>query len=791
MEIPWLDELMDRVRIRLAAQSCTLYVPDTYWADEYRLVSMPGVRIREPMFGFGFPASSRRIICEGHPEMFLSGLEASTFQGPCDAALAQIEETSRSLFAGFGEREGIGAFSRLFYPGSNDKPAAVLFVNFANPQSFDATQKNAIREILGEIAPRLPEITTELVRLDAKPLAEAMKILHPAKAFVSQAAEVFSFAESGELASQLSEILRVALDALGIPESEGVGTIHLYEPEASILKLIAHRGNAQTLAAARTQSVDRGVGVASWVVLRQRAILISDLETSPYRAIQVPVHRDVRSELAVPMIANGKLVGVLNLESTKKNAFSSASVRSLWYAASSAALAFQITKGNSITRSLLDVCATAATDKEGRESLKKTALVLRDALNADYCDIWHYNQLISKFDAAGSTHEQFEPAISSDGWSMFIQASNKAVWLSEIQSETGFHSKAWNSGVWAEISRQDGCPLLVNKRVVDFGITAQLGIPIAALDGCGGVAWVKYKQGRLPPGPERMREVLSYVNEASLVLDAVRWRLEMPSQFNLRQIGQKLNAWWETGVLNLGPLTPYLEGYIIHRLFHAHVSGDFHVVKEVKKLRSVVGLLIGDATGKAVPGLLNALPFMTGFEVFGEDSGSARYVMDRLMNVAHTLGVSGTGACLTFTLFQEKIEKFIHNSVYLAATSAGHPSFIFLRRKPKLDYHLVPDPNTPAHGPLLGDPLRRPLSEEQLKLEPDDMLIGYSDGVGQALAPGSEDQQDWADRIIQLALGNTTKPCKDIAEAIIAAAEAVGPLEDDMTVCVLRRTTQT
>jgi hypothetical protein len=150
-----------------------------------------------------------------------------------------------------------------------------------------------------------------------------------------------------------------------------------------------------------------------------------------------------------------------------------------------------------------------------------------------------------------------------------------------------------------------------------------------------------------------MRDAFSYVSQARLVLDAVQWRLEMPSQFDLRVIGNKLKAWSETGPLRFGSLASYKDGHVIHRSFHAHVCGDFHAIKAVHG--SVVRLLISDATGKAVPGLLNALPLMTGFEVFGGDSPSTRFVMDKLVNVANTLGVSGTGLYCTSCLLRKKL----------------------------------------------------------------------------------------------------------------------------------------
>jgi putative methionine-R-sulfoxide reductase with GAF domain len=780
MEISWLNKLLDDERLNLGATSCTLYVPDTYWDGEYRLVSMPGVKIREPMYGFGFPASSRRLICEGDPEVFESGRSAAAFCGVEPPAPQGVHEEHRMLFGGFGEREGVAAFARLFHPGPDGKPGAVLFVNFGHDVSFGNRLQDQIRSILNNtIVPHLGDITSELRRLDARPLAEAMKILHPAQALATAFANADPSGSEDRLQDQFTEILKLSLSALGIDPTEGLGTVHLYEPEAAILKLAAHYGNVSDLTAASVQAVDRGNGIASWVVLRQRAILINDLTGSLFQGIQVVINKDVQSELAVPMVANGELVGVLNLESTRKDAFSSASVRSLWYAANSAAVAFQMAKSSSITRMLLDICATAARDREGRASLKKIAKVLCFALDADFCDIWPYNPQLHRFDAAGSS------PIRSNGWSAYIREAPHPVWLSDIIDENHFSCKVWTGTAWLDAPNPESLPSSVNKKAMEIGVKAQLGMPITVSGEFAGVAWIKYKRGRLPPGPERMRDAFSYVSQARLVLDAVQWRLVMPSQFDLDAIGgSKLKAWSETGPLHFGSLDSFLDGYVVHRSFHAHVCGDFHAIKAVQG--SVVGLLIGDAAGKAVPGLLNALPLMTGFEIYGGDSSSARHPMEKLMDVANTLGVSGTGLYCTFTLFQDKVETGIRNKLLLSVTSAGHPSLILLRRsETELLNQLIPGLQSPAKGALFGYPLRRPLSEDPLMLEPGDTLVAYTDGVGQALTAHSEKEHDWAERIIQLA----TVPagtCQEVAEAIVSAAEKAGPLHDDMTVWVVR-----
>jgi hypothetical protein len=178
-----------------------------------------------------------------------------------------------------------------------------------------------------------------------------------------------------------------------------------------------------------------------------------------------------------------------------------------------------------------------------------------------------------------------------------------------------------------------------------------------------------------------------------------------------------------------------------------------------------------------VPGLLNALPLITSFELFAGDSGSTRFVMEKLMTVANKLGVSGSGLYCTFTR--------IHKNVFLSATGAGHPALILIRSNP-MDFHQIPRPFGPADGPSFGFNLKMPLAEAQEQLVPGDTLIAYTDGVGEALCGRSQDQQVWEREIMRRAVDPAFGSCMEIAEGVMKAAEAAGPLHDDMTVCVIR-----
>src|SRR5207244_5574648 len=62
-----------------------------------------------------------------------------------------------------------------------------------------------------------------------------------------------------------------------------------------------------------------GRGVTGWVAKTGKPLRVPDV-TADRR--YVSVRKDIRSELAVPLLVEGTLIGVLNVDSTRKNAFS-------------------------------------------------------------------------------------------------------------------------------------------------------------------------------------------------------------------------------------------------------------------------------------------------------------------------------------------------------------------------------------------------------------------------------------------------------------------------------------
>lgn len=91
--------------------------------------------------------------------------------------------------------------------------------------------------------------------------------------------------------------------------------ILLFDPQEKALKVAASSGYQDDLLGVQ---VALGQGITGWVAAHQEPLLVNDVLNDPR---YIPGKESVRSELAVPLIFRGELLGVLNVENDKLNAF--------------------------------------------------------------------------------------------------------------------------------------------------------------------------------------------------------------------------------------------------------------------------------------------------------------------------------------------------------------------------------------------------------------------------------------------------------------------------------------
>lgn len=112
--------------------------------------------------------------------------------------------------------------------------------------------------------------------------------------------------------------------AVLISERLGYPYVHLYTVHPNRRQIIFEAGSGPRSQALRgyVLSLDHAEGIIPWVARHGETVLANDVTQEPrYRPSPVPP-ADTRAELAVPIIYDNQVIGVLDLQSDQSNAFS-------------------------------------------------------------------------------------------------------------------------------------------------------------------------------------------------------------------------------------------------------------------------------------------------------------------------------------------------------------------------------------------------------------------------------------------------------------------------------------
>jgi sigma-B regulation protein RsbU (phosphoserine phosphatase) len=192
-----------------------------------------------------------------------------------------------------------------------------------------------------------------------------------------------------------------------------------------------------------------------------------------------------------------------------------------------------------------------------------------------------------------------------------------------------------------------------------------------------------------------------------------------------------------------------------------------------------IAMVVGDVAGKGMPASLLMSSLQARVKVLFEDG-------DRLAEKITRLNKATTANCPDnrfITFFMAIADPATGDLVY---TNAGHNPPVLVRKNTQgggTHFDLLD-----GGGMILGILPMSQYKEFQVRMEPGDVLILFSDGVTEAANPADEDfgEQRLADLVASL----RDRPAKEIVEAIhaeVAKFTQGAPPADDITVVVARR----
>lgn len=224
--------------------------------------------------------------------------------------------------------------------------------------------------------------------------------------------------------------------------------------------------------------------------------------------------------------------------------------------------------------------------------------------------------------------------------------------------------------------------------------------------------------------------------------------------------------------------SPHVEGFDIVSLYRSamEVGGDYYDYVQVSE--NELGIVIGDVSGKGVPGALVMAMVRSILQAIGIGNHSTKDVLSKLnKHVCNSLKTD-----MFVSIFYCILDTKNRTLTY---SRAGHDPLILLPAG-KSDHELLTT-NGIAIG--LSDPavFSGVIEEKTVHLAPDDIVLFYTDGITEAM---NEKQEEFGfDRLIKVITLNRALEAKDISAKVDEeVTQFAGNMHqhDDITMVVLK-----
>jgi phosphoserine phosphatase RsbU/P len=571
------------------------------------------------------------------------------------------------------------------------------------------------------------------------------------------------FRERAELLDFLLEVSRVSSETLDLAEQLSaiasivkevvpydVFAILLYSDRTQALTIRHAIGHREEVV--RSLSIPLGEGIVGTAAARREPVLVEDVsQDSRYlNALDA-----VRSELAVPMMARGKLVGVLDVQSTRVKAYGEQDRSMLSLI------------GSRVAASIENARLYRRVDRQNR-TLRTLA-----HLSREFSAILDLDELLTKI--ANATRA----LIPYDAFSVFLVDNERNILRNRFSLRYDQRVKIDNIPLGKGIT---GAAVESHEpvRVLDTGadsryiashpgIRSELAVPLIVQDRVAGVLDVESE--RIAFFTEDHQRTLSLLAQqiASSVENA---RLYEEVAQREQRMDQDLKAARKVQRILLPREDPEMQGLStgIRSRPAREISGDvFGFFDHAEDGACVIAF--GDVSGKgAAAALYGAL--ISGLLRTLARRRNPALLIQKLNETLLERKVEAQYATLLIALWQPAARRFL-------LSNAGSAPPLILRNGEIVE--------TKIEGVPIGLLDDREYDEVELIAEPGDALIFYSDGVDEQL--NEKNEEFGRERIMRIVKKHGSDAPQAMADAIIAAVDAFRgavAISDDQTVLVLR-----
>ena len=404
----------------------------------------------------------------------------------------------------------------------------------------------------------------------ARPQADAIEIL-------IEAAEIVA----GH-SLDLEELLRALRDLVGKVVDYQVFAILLRTPDGSALRIRSSVGYRPDVV--RNLRVELGEGITGAAAQQQKTLVVEDVRRDPRYLLTVD---GVRSEIAVPLVARGELVGVIDLQSTELNAFGEQEKNLLELIGSRFSLAIEAARMHRRTLSQNRVLAT----------LSRVAQEFSHILNLDelLSKVSHLVRRQIPYDAFSILLLEKESQILKHYFG--VRFDKRIQWnnMPVGQGIVGAAAKEAQTVLVPDTSRDERYVAMVE------GIRSEVAVPLMVKDEVIGVLDLECEQVN---AFTREHEWLLSLLAPQVAIAIENARLYEQVARNEARLESDLRAARELQQHLLPASPPRMEGIEIAARNDSatEISGDLYDFFPLDGER--LGILIGDVSGKGAPAAL-------------------------------------------------------------------------------------------------------------------------------------------------------------------------------------------
>jgi Nif-specific regulatory protein len=198
------------------------------------------------------------------------------------------------------------------------------------------------------------------------------------------------------------------------------GSLMLVNPKESILDIVTYRGhNPQIKKEIRLKI---GQGITGIVASEGRGILLNDVTKDPN---YIAIKKEIQSEMAVPMIVEDVVIGVISLDSNRTNSFTEEHLKTVSILANQAALIFKnlnifrnLEQKNKIQQVLIEISRIVTSTLDLDEIFQPIMALIEKALKLEKGSLILFDETsrtLKLVAAVGITNDEIEKGVYQSG----------------------------------------------------------------------------------------------------------------------------------------------------------------------------------------------------------------------------------------------------------------------------------------------------------------------------------------------------------------------------------------